>query len=95
MKKNMTYSQAILAYLKTNDRIIPAHQCNSNVSIGRKQHWFGSELGRVCRKMSPPNFRFMRDIRKYPLLRGWIEKEDRYGRMRSYRTFFINPKFKN
>ena len=94
MNKNMTYNQAILAYLKNHDRIIPAFQANSNVNIDKKRHWFGSELGRACRDMSPPRLCLPKDWKNYPLLRGEIIQKDSRGVMRRYVTFFINPKFK-
>ena len=81
--KKITYSQIIIAYLKTHKMFIPALKANSWITLNSKKYWLGSSIARECRKLA---------INKI-FDRHWevISKPDGD---RSYMAFTLNPKYK-
>jgi len=81
--KKTTYSQIIIAYLKTHKQFIPALRANSWLEVRGTKHWIGISIDRMCRKLAE----------KKILDKHWelISKPDGD---RSYMAFSLNKKIK-
>lgn len=84
MKTKTTQVATVKMFLLENKEICPAFVANSYIIVKGKRLWLGSSVDSLCRGLSLQGY----------LTRDWIQKYDRHGVLRHYRTFSLKKKYK-